>query len=155
MSRRSRYRSVALSRSATSRVTRNSFATVLIRWSFRDRAQARRRPGLLAGRGIELRIEIGVLADRPQGLSYSARPPELCQVDDPKGREVGREALRHHLEQGLVLREPGQWMPAEASETDARGHGALHGPLGLVGDEDLAAVSGRADPRDRVHRQAH
>ncbi len=78
-----------------------------------------------------------------------------CRAGGPKGREVGREALRHHLEQGLVLREPGQWMPTEAPQTDARGHGALHGPLGLLGDEDLAAVSGRADPRDRVHRDAH
>ena len=40
-------------------------------------------------------------------------------------------------------------------KTDARGQGTLHGPLGLLGDEDLAAVPGRADPRDRVHRKAH
>ena len=45
-------------------------------------------------------------------------------------------------------------MPTEAPETDARGH-HLHCPLGLLGDADLAAVSGRAEPRDRVHRQAH
>ena len=66
---------------------------------------------------------------------------------------MGRQFRGFYLEQGLRLTQAAEPMRAEASEAGAGWPRPTHGIPGHGQPQDLAAVTGRADPGDRVHGQ--
>src|SRR5437879_9841080 len=66
---------------------------------------------------------------------------------------MGRQVCRFHLEEALRLAQAAEPMRAQASEACAGWARPTHGIPGRGGEQDLAAVTSRADPGDGVHGQ--
>ena len=69
----------------------------------------------------------------------------------PQRREVGPQICGYYLEERLRLAQAAQPMRAQAPEAYAGRPGPAHGIPGRGREQDLPAVSSRADPGDRVH----
>src|SRR5712692_9722553 len=74
--------------------------------------------------------------------------------EGPQGREAGRQVCSLYLEEGLRLAQAAEPMRSQAPEAYAGWSRLAHGIPGRRRDQNLTAVSGRADPGDRVHGQA-
>src|SRR5207247_6406687 len=72
----------------------------------------------------------------------------------PRPREADAQSRRLNLKEHLGLRETRQTMAAETADPDAARRRWPDRGSGRGGGDDLAAVSGRADARRRVHREA-
>jgi hypothetical protein len=66
---------------------------------------------------------------------------------------MGRQVRGFYLEERLRLAQAAEPMRAQASEACAGWPRPTHGIPGRGRQQDLAAVTSRADPGDRVHGQ--
>src|SRR5260221_2325547 len=71
----------------------------------------------------------------------------------PRCGEVSRKVRRRQLEQGLRLRQALEPVSAEAAKADVARRRCLDGAYRVAREQDLTAVTGRANPGRRVHGQ--
>ena len=102
-----------------------------------------------SSRRLANRPELGVAADERGCLGREVVRPE---VEGRQRRELGRQPRMGELEEALRPPEVLQSMLPEVAQRGAVREPALDEAGGRVGQQDLAAVTGRHDPRRPVHR---